>query len=713
MWNLEPPRPRPARRAAGGGAVLVTALLAGLLAGPTVGCKEDVGETPDLQLDGGRRPGRDCPKIDDHSEPATAVPLSLGERFATETWICPPTDVDWFRFSVPPGQPLVTIQVGFPLGATSAVELAYDVFAESDTTMPITGARDDRPGDNRSALERTHSLDPAGGTYLLQVRDVGNDEQDAINTYGVTITTAADPDPAEPNNTCATATPYTGAASGAIGAAGDRDAFTVEIPAGVQILEARLTTAGADVVDPKVSLFAPDGRFLNSAEDPFGDDGPSEVVLRHGLVSSGGRYCVIVEDDDGQDASTTGRYTLNLRVVAEPDEGEGATRNDRPADAIDLGGGGSRTGIIASRADLDWYRISARPGQILAIELECPSCTIQPALNLMYGHETSPCGDGDACDFLLENNRCQTDSECRAGVCRDTPMGRRCGLSCSDNLACPGFACQQTGRIDACVAVGSCTPEGRCGAQQYTAVAEGGVLRTAQPAQAPVSYLLVHDLGDDAFDAARYTLRVSVVDDPDPAEPNNFYVPYTNVDANDVLARSRPRATPVAWTRTGDVPARAMATGRGCIGYAGDIDVFVLQGGNPCAIATSSTGMPGPGTGHCGLSIRYDRPSRELELSYFLQNARGRTRASFSAAAEGAETVFGDAICGGSDRECMFFYEGDQGDYFLIVRDFGQDDWSTSAGDCYTWTLFSEPDFGCPASCPTPHPNDGLCDCMP
>ena len=119
------------------------------------------------------------------------------------------------------------------------------------------------------------------------------------------------------------------------------------------------------------------------------------------------------------------------------------------------------------------------------------------------------------------------------------------------------------------------------------------------------------------------------------------------------------------------------------------------------------------GEGHCGLQLRYDRPSAGLELSYFLQNRRGLTRASFSSVDEGNETVFGDAVCGSGDRECMFVYADDEGDYYLIIRDFGQDDWSTAVSDCYTWTLTSAPMFGCPASCPTPHPNDGLCDCMP
>ena len=118
------------------------------------------------RVDGGPRRGRDC-KVDRNNKPEEAVALTLGQRLMDETYVCPQTDVDWYSFQLPVGQPLLTVQLTFPIGSTSPVELAYDIFAASDTTTPITGGRDEVPGDNRSMLTRVHALDGAGGAYFL------------------------------------------------------------------------------------------------------------------------------------------------------------------------------------------------------------------------------------------------------------------------------------------------------------------------------------------------------------------------------------------------------------------------------------------------------------------------------------------------------------------------------------------------------------------
>ena len=151
---------------------------------------------------------------------------------------------------------------------------------------------------------------------------------------------------------------------------------------------------------------------------------------------------------------------------------------------------------------------------------------------------------------------------------------------------------------------------------------------------------------------------------------------------------------------------RAVASGSGCIGYAGDIDIFRLVGGNPCAVATSSTGM-----GDCGLQLTFDRPGGNLDIAYFLTNFGAGTVASFLVSAEGPmETVFGDGACGG-DAECILYEAGGNEDYLLIVRDFGQDNWSLNQANCYNWTLTSAPAFGCPVGCNMPHPVSGNCQC--
>ena len=655
---------------------------------------------------------RSACNVDDHSSPAKAIPIVLGEREQEENFVCPPTDVDWFEVEVPADTALLTVELAFTLGTLSPVELAYDVFRADDTKQPVAGAHDDKPGDNRSSVIRTHYLGTAGGKYFVKVRDVGDNEQDTRNTYNLTVTAQPDPDRNEPNETCDNATAFTGGGSGAIGAANDRDAYRFDIPAGSKIVQARVTTEDASPVDLKLTLLSPDGTTsLASEVDPFGEDGPTDFDLRRGLESTGESYCFIVEDDDGQDTDLETAYFLTVRVEPELDPNERTLRNDFPATATDLGGGGRRTGMIGSKADLDWYRIQPQVDMILDIDVNCPGCGIQPSIAIVYGHEDSPCDETSSCDYLLRRRRCSNDSDCSSGICRDYPGGRRCGKDCNGDIDCPGFVCQRGRGIKACVGIGMCTAENLCGVQQFTKTGEADRVRTAQPARSQITYVLVHDFQDNEYSEQTYTIDVAIKIDPDPNEPNNFYVPYPTFSAGDVYGRSRGMATAIPWTKPDETAQPATAEGFGCISYAGDIDFFRLEGGNPCQIATSTIeGERVDTREHCALTITYDRPTPALNLTYFLENNGGRTRASFRSSNEGGETVFGDGTCE-RDRECMHYFKNDRGDYKLVVRDFGQDGWGESAEECYHFTVTSGADFGCPDSCRDVNDRDGLCWC--
>ncbi|MBI2376229.1 MAG: hypothetical protein HYV07_19705 [Deltaproteobacteria bacterium] len=676
------------------------------------GCRE-TSTDPDggVGEDTGSR-GRICP-VDDHSSAEKAISLTLTERFSGEdTYLCPPTDFDYFSFVLPAGQPLVTVELSYPQGSVSPVELSYLIYASSNLETPVTGASDQITTDNRSSVTQTHYLDPAGGLFYLVVRDEGNEDQDKLNAYGLTLTAAADPDPNEPNHTCATGKTITGAGTGAISAAGDRDAFLFNVPAGSQIVDVVVTNAEASPVDYELDLFlasAPD-KLVAAEVDPRGDDGPSNVHMRAGIFSPGGTYCLIVKDDDDTEADREVTYSFTYQVLAETDPNEIGKKNDVLVDAIDVPRGGqSYTGDLNSKGDLDWFKVVANPGQVIEVRADCAGCALQLSVSYVYASEDDvPCGADRDCEFLMDSRSCTLPTDCESGYCNAVGDQRFCATSCGSRLDCPGLACQMSaGTVSACTGAAVCVPQaGRCGVLQYTENAENGSLATAQPAIKGTTYVLIHDFQDDETAPNSYSLDINVANDPDANESNNFYIPYTDVDAGDAWDRHRDFATEVAWVASG---GRAVAQGRGCISYEGDVDVYRLVGGNPCGRTSSTAG--GGANGNCGLTIDYDRPLLTgLDLAYFLTTGGGGGRTSFLASNEGTETRFGDATCGGGDDECAFYYNGDDDDYYFTVRDFGQDEWELDPAKCYTWRITSAPSLGCPASCPNVAPNN-LCRC--
>ncbi|MFO0727996.1 MAG: hypothetical protein U1E65_29720 [Myxococcota bacterium] len=684
-----------------------------------VSCKAGEGGTDggDQIFDGSDNRPKCIP--DRANTPEDALALTLGEAYVgamgSEPEICPPTDRDFYKFDVPANTALVTVEVGYPSMASTPVELAFELFRAPDMNMPVATAQDEIAGDNKSTLKKTFFLGLDAASYVLRVRDVGDNEQDVLNHYQVKISTAVDADMNEPNNTCATASALALAANmatkmGAITYQGDKDAYTLTVPAGVKIVDAVVTIPMTTPVDAKVSLFDTSGKFLTAVANPRGEAGGTNVHLRYGLESSGGTYCLVVEDDDGADADATVTYNLAVKLDDETDPQETAHRNDTPDTATDLGAGGTRTGRIGSTADFDWFKVTSAVGNIIEIKVDCPGCRIQPAISLVYGDPRSPCDGSSACDYLLEpGQNCMIDDDCESKVCRPVPGGtKRCAVHCGGdeaNLDCEGFSCNQVGPVGACTAAATCV-QSRCGVLQYAETAAMDTVSTAEPIKATPSYILVHDFQDDQFAVADYTLTVTTGPDPEGRPDNdNFYFSDGRATLEQKLNRSQMKARSVPWTAG---PGGKTASGSGCISYKGDFDVFRLTGGNPC---TATTAMGG---GNCGLQIDYDHPMGPVDPLYFLYSDGFGGRASFQVSALGNQTTFGDAPDCSGQRECMVYNANDNGDYYLVVRDqhgsmFEASQWDTSSGHCYHFTVRAAAAAGCPRSCPMV--TNGLCTC--
>lgn len=684
----------------------------GLAIAAAVACSES-GVPPILGAGGTGGNGASC-AYDRHDGASTAVPLELGITSAA-AYLCPVGDRDFFSFDVPAGRPLVQVDIVYPPQASTPVELSYTVLDESGKVVS-PGASDPLTTDNRSELHKRERLEP-GRRYFLRVSDAGDEDADVVNGYTVTVSASEDSDNNEPNEDCAGATPLTTTETGAISSLGDRDAFAVTVPAGARIVDVTIQTDQASPVDLKATL-STGGDLLTTLSDPQGEDGPTLLHLRHGVIDAG-TVCLLIEDDDAQQVDPDTLYTVSVQIAEEPDAQEQARRNDTPALATPVGAsGGTLTGTIASLGDVDWYRVAVPAGRVLQVELDCPECAgIEPSISLVYPHADTGCDAGSSCEFLLGTRSCTQDAECTSGACREVPGGgKRCAIPCNEernaNLSCPGFECTATGsNTDACAAAAVCTGEAQCGALQYTRIARAGEtgVRTAQPTIGAVTYVAVRDFRDDGFVASPYTLALTVYDDPDPNDRgtgNNFYYPYTDdAEFAPVLQRGVERATALA--RTADDPDGAGGagpvaytwSGAGCIGYETDVDLFRLEdSASPCGAGEN-----------CAMRLDFDQPDGPVKLGYSV--VRGGADQRFSFAVDGEEDgTFGNRGCGAGE-ECAFYYATDDADYGVVVRSIGQDAWDPDPAHCYHFTVWVTTAPGCDASvCPL-HPRGTLCGC--
>jgi len=671
----------------------------------------------------GGQDGRIPCVVGDNRDPASAADLELGTGVTGHT--CPRLDVDWFRFVVPQGQPLVTVEVGYSEGAISRVTLAYEIYREGDLESPVASAADSDVGDRRSMLRRRHFLGVDGGTFLVRIRDSANDADDTKNAWSIRITAEADPDPNEPNETCASATPLTELGGGAISYEADADAFSFDVGAS-QVVEVRARSEATKVA-LKLSLYDADGTFLDTRADPL-RGAANDVLLRRG-VSTSGKVCVVVQDVDGMAADPTVPYTIEARIVDEPDPNDVGTRNDSPATATSLGRGAVKNGAIFSPGDLDWFRVDAQAGELLDVEVSCDDCAFDLAVDLVYGHEASPCSGTDSCDYLLTARTCADGKSCPSGVCREADGESLCAASCNADADCPSFQCQQAGGVKACVGGAVCMPEGGgglCGVVQYGEVAKSRSsqhIKFSQPVLRGPVWILVHDFRDDDWSDGTYEVKVSLRDDPDPNERggslNNFFMPYTDVtNLPDVLRRGKGRATPAPWQDVvetdvdsgEDVVIAKEASGFGCIGFTADVDVFRIEGGNPC-VAEGETD-PAKRKVNCGMTLEVNRAAGgPMDLVWFIMNDGMGARSSFSESTL-ADPIFGDAACVGNQaRECNVYNANDEGNYHVVVYDSGLDEWDPDGDHCYTWKMTANVVPGCPESCPFVHPTSKLCTC--
>lgn len=541
--------------------------------------------------DGG--PERVC-EHDSYNGPEAAGDLEAaasGSGFTASGFVCPVEDRDWYHLNVPGGDHLLNVTLSIR-GPGSPVEPTYAVY-ECDEACVASPPEDGtasccearvaplpaevgQAAETGQPLQVTHCLGP--GDYYIVVRDQSDDQQDGRRPrgeYTLTVSTAPDPDTAEPNDGPESAVGLaasgsdTWTASGQISCRGDQDWYVLDESTGIvvgdtDLLQVQLTAPLANF-QPQYQIIGPDDVTIATNAN---EAGTTEATDLSGLywLAAGGRYYIVVEDDDGGQADPGATYQLTVSLVDDPDTNE---PNNDPAHATVISGlgcggsatEGSRTATISATNDVDIYRLDlppacgAAPGGVLDVEVTFDGSRpegLEPSVRIVRRHPESPCSDDTGCR-ALPSMTCEPDLE-------EDPDGLECagfGNSCLTDGVCAGAslclggACGATileRHPDFCGSSGHC--HGPSGAMRNrecdvtTDCAAQGTIHTAVPLGrnptptviTPLDqvYVIVQDFQSNASSpSTTYTIRFRTRIDPDTNEPNEIYSPILSQDSED------------------------------------------------------------------------------------------------------------------------------------------------------------------------------------
>ncbi len=597
------------------------------------------GDDPDA---GDAAPERTC-QHDGYNGPESAgdlAPGAVGNERTASGWVCPIEDRDWYRLSVPEGDHIlnVTLAIRGPLSPVQPTYAVYECDEACVADPPADGtpaccaarvaplpAEVGQAADTGRPLQVTHCIGP--GDYYIVVRDQNDDNQDGNNPrgeYALTVSTAPDPDPAEPNDRPEDAVGLTSSgsriwtASGQISCRGDQDWYVLDASTGILVGETDLLqvhlTAPVAGYQPQYRVIGPDDVVIATATN---EASPAEATDLTGLywLASGGRYYVVVEDDDGGQADPGATYQLSVTLVADPDTNE---PNNDPTQATVIGGLGctgsaseaSRTATISATNDVDVYRIDppaacgVAPGGVLDVEVTFDGARpegLEPSVRIVRRHPETPCSDHTGCRSL-PSMTCEPDLEEDPDGLECAGFGNSClgdGVCAGASLCLPGGSCGATvieRHPDFCGTSGHC--HGPSGAMRnrecevHTDCAQQGAIHTAiplgrNPQPTTLSaldqvYVIVQDFQSNASaPGSMYTIRFRMRLDPDTNEPNEVYSPVLSQDSED---REFDGIPTLSWG----------SCAVGYLSYERDVDYFRVP--HPC---------PGAPPG-CDVHIRYD-----------------------------------------------------------------------------------------------------------
>jgi hypothetical protein len=623
--------------------------------------------------------------------------MTLASGQTVQNMICYEGISDWYRITVPDGNDLLDISAGYPGGVATPVTLDVKVFALSSGSTGSLLNELTAPSTSDAGLSaiRTTIRVPGAGDYFLQVADAHGSgvNVDTTNAYSLQVSTAADPDSHEPNDSPAAAKP-TDSAPGYLAYLDDLDVFTISVADATDLLTLNLTNpAGAPApiqfqVSSSAGAIVAEGSASPSAK-------PMSTVFP---VQSAGSYYLTLSYAPGvtPDRTASDGYTVSFGTASNPD----ANDNHTIASALCPGGGtgpctaayvGSavslptQTGYIAVPGQRDYYRIDVTSGAplVVQIDVESSSTTVQYAVDLLTADANSPCTTDSDCAAI--NQACTKDTDCE--------LSHSC-LPAGQYTFCPtsGVSCTLCAGASTCIMNGT---SGVCAVSQFLSAYSPGqkptgssTVSTAQPLfTVGTYYIIVHDAQNANYDEAYpYTLKLAMVPEPDPYDQatnasgrNNFYNPYPTADTD----RTPNKARAVALTN-----AQLSAGISGFISYQTDEDWFSFA--SPCQSDAGDT--------TCGLNFQWTQPASNVKVAFFVLDPDSLLpRESF--AYTGTVPPSGPVVSSFDNSDCMSCSFGTAGQtYYMQITDIHEKAWDYSSSGQYAFNLTGVT-AGCPSVC--------------
>lgn len=271
----------------------------------------------------------------------TATPVALNTTYAGS--LLKKEDVDFFTFRVEePSQVNVTLHTA---GTESKARTVYVMAVSTAVDAPL--ATVEVPGN--AQLTQTGSLYLGPGTYLVKI---SKGSSHTPTEYGLTVSaTPSGLAEAEYNNTLATANeiPVNADVQGSFGQEKDIDYFTFTLD-GDAVIQPRLTFAPTDSTSTTyvMTIFGTNNQVLQKIN--FGGKETSKVVIP--LALPAGQYAIRLENPRFV------RQEYTLRVVSKPVNAAEREPNDTLAHATALPLGETVTGVLTSKDDIDYYKVT-------------------------------------------------------------------------------------------------------------------------------------------------------------------------------------------------------------------------------------------------------------------------------------------------------------------------------------------------------------------
>jgi hypothetical protein len=625
-----------------------------------VGCGEGGDDTP--VLDAGTT---ECER-DDQSVPENAAEVTFDQEI--EGFVCPRGDRDWYSLTIPQDQSIARVQLQMDV-ALSPVEPNYTIWSIDGEGQPDEVVASPEFTSVGRQIDSVHCIGP--GDYLMSVNDAGDDTQDLRHPYRLEVTTKADDDPQEPNNstenasTLAANTPTTGS----IACSGDQDWYKIDVPAGNLV---RLTLT-SDIAEYEPTLKLVDGEGTNLFFETNLSGRVSETDIdRFVIVPSGGEYFVVVSDDDARDSDPDVPYELEVQFVQDNDPNEpnnSATEaTNLASSAVGCGANWSQwyesTGTIGAPGDDDWFRLPLTGcGNNAVIEARMEfqnggSIQEQWAFNADVQASLTMVRE-------VPSTSCDTDTECRS-----------LAIPCSSSIDCAGYleSCLPDGL---CAGATACLEGQVCGANQvqrnYTCPprlpeCQASSGEAPPPNEAVISapilsggsvYLRASDFqANAAAPDTNYTIRARVRVDPDDNEPTNVFTNTLSQDLPVDAHAAQAKQLTVRDCTAGDCCASGVGT-TGAISYENDLDWYYYN--HPC-----------PGQ-DCLLRFNFQTESGPVDIVMNVYQSGAPWYTVLSSEELPAQSAKNGSVGGtAASDQCFYAYQGHEGSpfqYGVVVRD--------------------------------------------